>query len=92
MLAVFQVSEGQTGTNPIYKDAFTADPSPFLYNGVMYVYVGHDEAYNGEATRMTEWLCYSTTDMKNWTNHGAVMKPTDFKWASKDAWAAQVVE
>lgn len=79
-------------SNPIYRDAFTADPSPLIHNGTMYVYVGHDEAYNGEASRMTEWLCYSTTDMKTWTNHGGVMKPTDFKWASKDAWAAQVVE
>ncbi|HNX04761.1 MAG TPA: family 43 glycosylhydrolase, partial [Opitutales bacterium] len=28
----------------------------------------------------------------HWTAHGSVMKPTDFKWAIQDAWAAQAVE
>ena len=78
--------------NPIFKDAFTADPSPLVYNGRLYVYVGQDEAKDGELFNMTGWRCYSTTDMKTWTSHGVIMKPTDFSWGAADAWASQVVE
>jgi len=78
--------------NPIFRDAFTADPAPLVVGDTLYVYVGHDEAKEGQTYNITEWLCYSTKDMKNWTAHGSVLKPTDFKWAVADAWASQVVE
>jgi len=80
------------GSNPIFRDAFTADPAPLVVGDTLYVYAGRDEAMDGQLFNMTEWLCYSTKDMINWTAHGSIMKPTDFKWASRDAWAAQVVE
>ena len=35
---------------------------------------------------------YSTKDMKTWTDHGSVLKPTDFSWGVGEAWASQVVE
>lgn len=38
------------------------------------------------------WLCYSTTDMKNWIGHGTVLSPADFKWALGEEWASQVIE
>ena len=91
LLASSNPCSAQTGSNPIFRNSFTADPAPLVYNGRLYVYVGKDEAKDGELFTMTAWLCYSTTDMINWTSHGAVMKPTDFKWAAKDAWASQVV-
>jgi hypothetical protein len=87
----------QTGSNPIFRDVFTADPAPMVYDGRLYVYVGHDEAFNDEMFNITEWLCYSTNDMINWTAHGSVMRPEDFKWDANDpnavqqAWAAQCV-
>lgn len=89
------IASAQTGSNPIYRDVFTADPAPLVYNDTLWVIVGHDEAYNGEMFLITEWLCYSTTDMVNWTNHGSIMRPEHFNWGGntvKDAWAAQVVE
>lgn len=30
--------------------------------------------------------------MQHWTAHGPIMKPTDFAWVQKDAWASQVHE
>lgn len=85
--------------NPIVRDKFTADPAPLVYDGRLYLYVGHDEFYEGQDSasggkefNITEWLCYSTDDMKNWTDHGAVLSPADFKWAVGEAWASQVVE
>ena len=41
---------------------------------------------------LTEWLAFSTQDLQHWTAHGPIMKPTDFAWAQKDAWASQVHE
>jgi arabinoxylan arabinofuranohydrolase len=79
-------------TNPIFKDAFTADPAPFVYKDTLYVYVGHDQAKGEEMFTMTEWLVYSTKDMVTWEAHPPIMKPTDFKWAIRDAWASQVTE
>jgi len=80
------------GANPIFRDAFTADPAPIVVGDTLYVHVGHDEARDGEMFTMHEWLCYSTKDMTNWQAHGPVMRATDFKWARGDAWASQVVE
>ena len=30
--------------------------------------------------------------METWTYHGPIMRPTDFSWVSRDAWASQVHE
>ncbi|MFL9841377.1 glycoside hydrolase family 43 protein [Sphingomonas sp. ST-64] len=79
------------GSNPIIRDRFTADPAPLVIGDRLYLYVGHDEAGPGEMFNMRDWRVYSTTDMKHWTDHGAIMKVTDFKWAKKDAWAAQTI-
>ena len=85
--------------NPLITDKFTADPAPLVHEGTLYLYVGHDEYYEGQDTahggrefNITEWLCYSTKDMVTWTDHGAVLCPTDFAWAVGEAWASQVVE
>ncbi|OFY69786.1 MAG: hypothetical protein A2Y71_10125 [Bacteroidetes bacterium RBG_13_42_15] len=81
------------GQNPIFTDAFTADPAALVVGDRLYLYVGHDIASPGGWFNMPEWLCYSTTDMKNWTAHGPVLAAKDFvnanSWA---AWAAQVVK
>ncbi len=90
--------------NPIFRDAWTADPAPMVWNDTLYCYVGHDEWYEGQDTaccgkefNITEWLCYSTTDMKTWTAHGSVLRPAAYKWADTTeygvgvAWASQVV-
>lgn len=79
-------------SNPIVTNKFTADPATLVHDNTLYLYVGHDEAKGNELFNMKEWLCYSTKDMKTWTDHGVVLRPTDFKWAVADAWASQVVE
>lgn len=76
--------------NPIVKNKFTADPAPMVHDGRLYLYVGHDEYYAGQDSasggkefNITEWLCYSTPDMKEWTDHGVVLRPSDFAWSQK---------
>ena len=78
--------------NPIIRDRHTADPAPLVVGDTLYLYVGHDEASGGQMFNITEWLAYSTKDMKTWTAHGPIMKPTDFDWVARDAWASQVHE
>ncbi|MCL6251516.1 glycoside hydrolase family 43 protein [Altererythrobacter sp. KTW20L] len=78
--------------NPLVRDRHTADPAPLVVGDTLYLYVGHDEARGEEMFNITEWLAYSTKDMVTWTDHGPIMRPTDFAWAQKDAWASQVHE
>lgn len=90
-------------SNPVFRDHFTADPAPMVWGDRLYVYVGHDEWYEGQDQanggkefNITEWLCYSTEDMKTWTSHGVVLKPGDYAWSNAEApvgtaWASQVV-
>ena len=81
------------GQNPLFTDAFTADPAITVIGNTVYAYVGQDKASVGGWFNMPNWLCYSTTDMKNWTAHGPVLTAKDFVNAnSGSAWAAQVVE
>jgi len=79
--------------NPIITDKYTADAAAIVYNDKVYLYVGHDEAPNDvNAYRMYEWLVYSSSNMIDWEAHAVPLKPTDFKWASGEAWASQVIE
>jgi hypothetical protein len=81
------------GSNPIVKNMFTADPAALVYKDTMYVYTGHDEAVVGQnAYVMKDWHAFSTTDMVNWKDRGAVADINVFKWAKSDAWAGQCIE
>lgn len=92
LAAPLAAEDAPAGSNPIIRDRFTADPAPVVIGERLWLYTGHDEAADGEMFTMREWLAYSTTDMRQWTFHGPIMKVTDFRWAMKDAWAAQVIE
>jgi arabinoxylan arabinofuranohydrolase len=78
--------------NPIIQTYYTADPAPMVYNGTVYLYTSHDE---DETVKnfftMNDWRCYSSTDMVNWTDHGAVLSYKDFEWSRGDAWAGQCI-
>ena len=78
---------------PIVSTKYTADPAPYVHGDTIYLFTTHDEdgASNFE---LREWLLYTSTDMVNWTDHGAVASLRDFKWYGKDngAWAPQVIE
>ncbi|MBV5283665.1 MAG: family 43 glycosylhydrolase [Paludibacter sp.] len=81
------------GQNPLFTDFFTADPAMTVIGNTVYAYVGQDVASVGGWFNMPNWLCYSTTDMKNWKAHGSVLAAKDFVNANGGAsWASQVVE
>ena len=88
---------------PIMQTKFTADPSPIIVGDTLFLFTSHDASpedipdpneKNSAGFFMYDWLLYSTTDMVNWTEHGAVASLKDFEWRSRDngAWAIQTVE
>ena len=64
---------------PIIQTKYTADPAPFVHNDTIYLYTTHDED-NSEGFNMQDWLLYTSTDMVNWQDHGAVASLKNFKW------------
>jgi beta-xylosidase len=79
--------------NPVVQTKFTADPAPMVVGDTVYLITSHDED-DAKGFHMLEWLCYSTKDMVNWTDHGAIASLATFPWAvqSNDAWAPQCVQ
>lgn len=77
--------------NPLVQTVYTADPAPMVYNDTLYLYTSHDEDGSTYYT-MNDWRVYSTTDMVNWTDHGAPLSYKTFSWAKGDAWASQCIE
>jgi hypothetical protein len=79
--------------NPIITHHYTADPAALVQGDTLWLFTGHDSAGGQKGYNMKDWLVFSTTDMKNWTEYPVPMKITDFSWAtSGDAYAGHVVE
>ena len=79
--------------NPIIRDKHTADPAVLVENDTLWLFAGHDAAGNQSGYVMKDWLLYSTTDLKHWTEHPSPLRIEDFKWAdSKQAYAGHVAK
>ncbi len=79
---------------PVVQTKYTADPAPIVRGGTVYLYTTHDED-DADGFKMRDWLLYTSTDMVNWRDCGAVASLADFAWArnkENGAWAIQVVE
>lgn len=78
--------------NPVIQTVYTADPAPLVHNDTLFLYTGHDEdSATQKGFIMDDYLCFSTTDMVNWTHHGPVFSTPSLGWAAKhNANAAQV--
>ena len=88
---------------PLFQTKYTADPSPMVAGDTLFLYTSHDASpedipdLNEKSSAgffMYDWLLWATTDMANWTEHGAVASLKDFAWRSREngAWAIQTVE
>lgn len=81
------------GQNPIIQNVYTADPAPMVHNDTLFLFTGHDEdSATSNNFVMKDYLCFSTTDMVNWTQHGPVFTTASLGWAANNnANAAQVI-
>ena len=88
---------------PLFQTKYTADPSPLVVGDTLFLFTSHDASpedivdpneRSSAGFFMYDWLLWSTTDMVNWTEHGAVASLKDFAWRSRDngGWAIQTVE
>ena len=88
---------------PLFQTKYTADPSPLVVGDTLFLYTSHDAHFedipdpnerSSAGFFMYDWLLWSTTDMVNWTEHGAVASLKEFSWRERDngAWAIQTVE
>jgi arabinoxylan arabinofuranohydrolase len=79
--------------NPIIQTMYTADPAPIVIGDTLFLYVGHDEDdAPAKGYLMREYRLFTTTDMVNWTDHGAPLKTSQISWSTNDASAAQLIE
>ncbi|MFC2090340.1 glycoside hydrolase family 43 protein [Bacteroidota bacterium] len=80
---------------PVASHRFLADPGAMVYNGRVYLYCSNDDdnPMDGKGDyRMTSIVCISSSDLKNWTDHGVVFEvPRDAAWAGR-SWAPSPVE
>ena len=81
----------ESNGNPIIRDKHTADPAVLVEGDKLWLFAGHDARGNQNNYIMKDWLLYSTTDMRHWTEHPSPLRIDDFKWAvSHQAYAGQV--
>ncbi len=79
--------------NPIIRDKHTADPAVLVKGDTLWLFAGHDYQGNQSNYVMKDWLLYSTTDMRHWTEYPSPLRIEDFTWAeSKQAYAGQAIE
>ncbi|WP_322400340.1 glycoside hydrolase family 43 protein [Massilia luteola] len=89
--------------NPVVQTMYTADPAPVVHHGTLYLFSSHDQDVGKKNNfNMKDWVLATTTDMVNWTQHGAIASLRDFPWAAKEisgwdgfnngAWAPQAIE
>lgn len=65
---------------PFVGTLYTADPSAHVWDdGRLYVYASHDMEPPVGCDRMDRYHVFSTTDMKNWTDHGEIMNSATVK-------------
>ena len=72
--------EFESQGNPIVRHIHTADPAALVKGDTLWLFAGRDQNGNQSGYVMKDWLVFSTTDMKHWTQYPVPLKVEDFKW------------
>lgn len=80
--------------NPISSNVFCADPTAVEYEGRLYVYGTNDHQQYENAEKNTyekikSLVCFSTSDMVNWTYHGIINTEKIAPWI-QNSWAPSI--
>lgn len=73
--------------NPILRNTdsgfvYAADPAAEVFNGKVFVYCSHDQDDAVNYSSMQDYVVLESDDMMHWINHGVVLKPREYTWAS----------
>ncbi|MBN2588533.1 MAG: carbohydrate-binding protein [Sedimentisphaerales bacterium] len=79
---------------PIMSQHYAADPTAVEWDSRLYVYCSNDEENTEDSGYiMDSIVCFSTNDLKNWTDHGVVFDADELSsWYSGTAWAPCIVK
>jgi arabinoxylan arabinofuranohydrolase len=93
LASLFFASAPARADYPIASHRYLADPAAWVHDGRVYLYCSNDDDNVGDDSyEMASLVAVSSSDLKNWTDHGEVLRvPEDASWASF-AWAPAVVE
>ena len=75
---------------PLISHRYAADPTAMEFNGRLYLYCSNDDENGTNSYLMSSITCFSTDDLKNWTDHGVVFRATNTSWASL-TWAPSAI-
>jgi beta-xylosidase len=78
-------------SNPIVT-RFAADPSMLVANNRVYLYTTDDQGNSGTYWDNSAWRVYSSSNLTDWTDHGAPFAVSGFRWATQYAWAPSAVQ
>ncbi|WP_437673994.1 glycoside hydrolase family 43 protein [Sorangium sp. So ce131] len=82
---------------PIASHRYLADPASLVHDGRVYLYCSNDddsvkEDGSDDSYKMASIVAVSSSDLKNWTDHGEVLRvPRAAPWAAL-SWAPAMVE
>lgn len=72
---------------PVASQRYLADPAVLVTKDRVYVYCSDDDESPLEGSyNIPDVVCVSSSDMKNWTDHGIVFRADSTRWAKK-SWA-----
>lgn len=78
---------------PIVSNRYLADPSCLVTKDRVYIYCSNDDESPVEGSyNIPNVICVSSSDMKNWTDHGSVFRAADSTTWAKKTWAPAAIE
>lgn len=81
------------GDYPIASHRYLADPASLVTRDRVYVYCSNDdESPVGGSYNIPNVVCVSSSDMKNWTDHGSVFRASEKTAWAKKTWAPAAIE
>jgi arabinoxylan arabinofuranohydrolase len=76
---------------PVVSQRYAADPGGLEFNGRLYIYSSNDDDNGTNGYIMHSLTCFSSDDLKNWTDHGIVLNvPANASWATY-SWAPAAI-
>lgn len=78
---------------PIASHRYLADPTTLVTKDRVYIYCSNDDESPVEGSyNIPNVICVSSSDMKNWTDHGSVFRASDATTWAKRTWAPAAIE
>lgn len=93
LLPLAFIAPGARADYPIVSHRYLADPTSLVTKDRVYIYCSNDdESPVGGSYNIPNVICVSSSDLKNWTDHGSVFRAADSTTWAKKTWAPAAIE